>query len=106
MSIGTRERRRSVRTSAAYPATLYDHRGRALARGRVSNISENGLLVIAEGLTDVSVSDEVAIDFVTPVDDENGSNWGAMRRVYRIVRIQRLNQLVGLGLESIDRQAG
>ena len=71
MSVETSERRLSIRTPAAYPVTLYDHRGRTLGRGSTGNISENGMLVIATGLTEVSVSDELALDIVMPADGMN-----------------------------------
>ena len=105
MSVETSERRLSIRTPAAYPVTLYDHRGRTLGRGSTGNISENGMLVIATGLTEVSVSDELALDIVMPADHDNEARERTIHRVCRVVRVRRLGELVGLGVECIDKQA-
>ncbi len=102
MTVRLAERRRSIRSMAAYAALLVDPRGRVLARGRTANISEHGLFVIVN-TPDPPKEGKVAIVEITIPSLAAGTR----TVVYscRIVRRQELGQLVGLGMEFREKLA-
>jgi hypothetical protein len=103
MTVRLAERRRSVRSTAAYATLLVDPRGRVLARGRAANISEHGLFIIVS-TSDPPEEGKVALVEITIPSSVAG---GTRIVVYscRIVRRQELGQLVGLGVEFREKLA-
>ena len=100
------ERRCSLRTAAAYPVTLHDPRGRLVARGRTANISESGLFMITRGGDDMIGLEEVLLQISLPAVGGEAAWRGGMRIVHyrgRVVRTQSLGQLLGLGIELVEK---
>ena len=103
MSVSTAERRRSRRMAASHPAALYGDNGSLVARGRTSNISENGLFLLAKirGKTPQE-GGQVVLEMSVP-DASSKPNrrrcTRTVRFIARIVRSVRLGHLVGLGVE-------
>jgi len=97
------ERRRSVRTTAAYPVSITDHLGRFLTKGRAANISEHGLFVVA-GMTSLKLDQHVLVMITVPSRKKTGrSDVRTVRYICRIVRKQTLGQLLGLGMELLEK---
>ena len=100
------ERRRSVRTPAAYQATLYSRQGRVLARGRTTNISQSGAFVVAENRRNIPLSGRICVEIAVPglsVSPGRRARMRVVRYACRIVRTQALGQLIGLGIEFVRK---
>ena len=100
MTIRTAERRQSVRNSAAYPAVISDRHGRPLARGRTANISEHGAFVLANGQS-LQLEQIVLIELSVP--SLRGQGRRCVLYACRIARRQQLGQLVGVGVEFLQK---
>ena len=108
MSLRTAERRRAVRVPAVFPATLRDRRGRLLARGRTADISERGTLIMAKAQRGDPRLGEAFLEMSLPTPSEVCPRRHGQRIVHylcRIVRVQPLGQLVGLGVEFLQKLA-
>ena len=106
MAVRTAERRRSNRLAAAYTAVVTDQRGRVLARGRTANISENGCFVIARRREGPPPRQCATIEMVLPAAGATRPGRTATRTILyhcRIIRTQPLGQLVGMGIELLDK---
>ena len=107
MTVRTAERRRSVRLAAAYPAIVRDRRGRILARGRTANISEKGVFVIARRRAGPPPPQEdISVELTIPAARTLRSRRQAVRTVRyrgRIARTQPIGQLIGLGIEFLEK---
>ena len=70
MSANSAERRRSKRGAASHAARVYSASGLLLAEGKTSNISENGVLVVAKikGANATTVADAV----LQRIEEERG----------------------------------
>ncbi len=102
MNIRTAERRRSVRVSSALPYVLRDRKNRVLARGRTANISENGVLTVVRHQERLDRQDQVVLDLTVPADPIAGTSRLVKYRC-RIVRRQALGNMLGLGLEFLQK---
>ena len=101
-------RRRHTRMPAAHPVVLRDRRGRVLFRGRASNISENGLLCVTDARRALRVKGKVILDITVPAVSSRRPRPHAVRSVRylaQVVCVQELGQMVGLGLEFIQKLA-
>jgi hypothetical protein len=91
---------------AVYPVAVYDRRGRLLARGRTANISETGVFVIVDMRRDLHVCGQVRVEIVLPATTSKPNRRDATRTLLfasRIIRMQSVGQLLGLGLEFIRK---
>ena len=102
MSIRTAERRRSVRAPVAHPYVLRDRKNRVLARGRTANISENGVLTVVRQDPRLPEYGQVVLDLTIPADPIAGTTRTVKYRC-RIVRRQELGNMLGLGLEFLQK---
>ena len=102
MSVRSAERRRSRRKAASHHAAVFTRSGALVARGKTSNISENGVFLLARIDGKTPVSGRVTLELVVP-DASNKPNRSARMRTVRfsarIIRTVRLGHLVGLGIE-------
>ena len=102
MSVRTAERRRSRRGSASHTVALFADNGNLIARGKTSNISENGIFFLAKIKGTTPEGGQVVLEMSVP---DAGSRPNRARRLRtvrfsaRIVRSVRLGHLVGLGIE-------
>jgi len=103
LTIRLAERRRSVRLSAAYPATLTDGHGRFLAKGRTANISEGGAFVLANA-NSLQPEQVVVVELSIPAPGRS-PNRRVVTYACRIARRQALGQLVGVGVEFLRKLA-
>ena len=106
MAIGTSERRRSRRLPAAYEVTVLDDGGRFLTRGRVANISENGMCFLVERHRNIPKSGRITLQIKLPPTSSKHDERRKTRNVSytcKIVRTQTLGNLVGIGVEFIDK---
>lgn len=108
MTVHVAERRRSVRTTAAYPVSICDRRGRVLSRGRTANISENGVFVLVGNSRALPLSGQVFLQITVP--DASGRQFRrdasrTVRYACRIVRSQSLGRFVGMGIEFVRKLA-
>ena len=101
VTIRAAERRRSIRESAAYPAVIADRHGRFIARGRTANISEQGAFVLADAQS-LKLQQVVLVELSLPSLKRPDA-----RRVVtyacRIARRQQIGQLVGVGVEFLQK---
>lgn len=105
MTVRTTERRHSVRMAASYLATIRSTKNRVLARGRTANISEGGVLVVVRRSRSLPANGEqVVVDLLIPADPIAGTKREVTYRC-RIIRRQELANLMGLGLEFLEKVA-
>lgn len=108
MRTRTAERRRNPRIAAVHPMAVRTPDGRVLVRGWTVNISKSGVFVVANGRRGLPQTKEVTVEVTVPASP-NGRGRGGAKRVIRyagrIVRIQRLGQLIGLGIEFLKKSA-
>ena len=108
MSERRADRRREVRTPAAFPATVHDSRGRLLAKGRTTDISERGALIVARSMRPAPRVKQAMLEMTLPAACELTPKRPATRTVRyscRIVRCQKLGHLLCLGLEFVEKMA-
>jgi hypothetical protein len=109
MTVHTAERRRSVRLIAAYPVVLNDRGGKPLTRGRTANISEHGAFLVAHDGCRLAEGREVVARLTVPSlsTDEHNRRDAHRTVVYvcRVVRMQSLGPLSGVGLEFLRKLA-
>lgn len=102
MSIRTAERRRSCRQAGVYPATLLDRRGKLLARGRTADISESGLLMLANATAALKGDTSAVVELVLPAVEAQTTR-RVQRRVVRyacrIARVEPMGRMMAVGIE-------
>jgi len=104
--VRTGERRRSRRGAAAHPVALLDRRGRTLLRARTSNISENGLYCLTIARRALHLRGRVVVEISLPAGPGDRPGDAPSRSVCykaRIVRTEELGQMVGLGIEFLEK---
>ena len=102
MSVRTAERRRSIRVSAAHPYVLRDRKNRVIGRGRTANTSETGVLTLVRQRPGLPDSGQVVLDLTVPADPVAGTTRLVKYRC-RIIRRQEMGNMVGLGLEFLQK---
>ena len=103
MATRTAERRRSTRMSACYIAIIR-HGRRVLARGRTADISEAGVMVVARASRPMPANGCVFVDLIVPADPLAGTKC-QVTYLCRVARQAELGNMVGLGLEFVQKQA-
>ena len=101
MSVSAAERRLSRRGAASHAATVLATNGSVIARGKTSNISEDGVFVVAKIRGNSPENTNVVLELSVPDASSKSSRRGRMRTVRfkaRIVRTIRMGNLVGLGI--------
>ncbi len=91
---------------AAYPAQVADRAGKLISHGRTTNISESGMLVICNQPVRKNFPTEVTLTVMVPGTSEKDvlhNSKRAVRYLCRVARIRKLGQLVGLGLEFVEK---
>ena len=107
MSTRTSERRKNQRTLAVYPVAILDEDGYVLASGRTSNISAHGVFVIGDGQWRPQLNAMVMLMLELPAAPTPRKR-DKMRTVAyraRVVRTQEVGQLLGIGLELMQKVA-
>jgi len=99
------QRRRGQRAGTSAPTILRDSARRFVTRCTATNISETGVFLMVRAQPDLPREGEVFVEIALP----EGKGRDAIRRtaVYccRIVRTQQIGQLVGLGMEFVQKLA-
>ena len=107
MSARSAERRRSRRGAASHAARVYAASGSLIAEGKTSNISENGVFVLASIKGKATPQNgRVVLELVVPDASNKPSRRERSRTVRfeaRIIRTVTLGHLVGMGIE-FDKQ--
>jgi len=106
MSVSAAERRLNRRGAASHAATVFATNGSVIARGRTSNISENGVFIVAKIKGKSPENTRVVVELSVPDASGKSSRRGRMRTVRfkaRIIRTIRLGHLVGIGI-AFDTQ--
>ena len=107
MSTRVAERRRNQRRSAVYSAAILDEDGYVLASGRTSNMSEGGVFMIGDGQWCPQLNAKVILMLELPAAPTPRKP-DKMRTVAyraRVVRTQEVGQLLGVGLELMEKVA-
>jgi len=102
------ERRRMARASVAYPIALLDNRGRVLARGRTTDISQNGLFAVVVPTRGHHISSNVVLEVTVPRTRSHRPGRQSGRKITylaEIVRQEPLGQMIGLALEFVEKLA-
>ena len=81
MSASSAERRRSKRGAASHAARVYAASGALIAEGKTSNISENGVLVLASIKGKVPQHGQVVLELAVPDASDKPSRRGRSRTV-------------------------
>lgn len=105
---GTAERRLSQRVPAVHRAAVLDKRGHALALGRTSNLSADGVLLILPWREELASAEELVVELELPKVAHGHVRRGQRRKVRyrgRVVRTQEIGQLLGVGLHFIEKLA-
>ncbi|MBS3733448.1 MAG: PilZ domain-containing protein [Phycisphaerae bacterium] len=103
-----RERREDARRAAAHRVVVLDGNDRVVARGRTANISVDGVLLIAPRTEALRQGREVVVEIDVPKIAHGQVRRGQHRTVRyrgRVVRTQQLGQLLGVGLEFVEKLA-
>ena len=97
------ERRSGARGLTTYQVTVFDDTGAVLARGKTSNTSPTGALVVARMDDGPPQTDTVVLEVTVPRDDTPGAKSPATtaRIAARIARSICLGRFVGMGMEFI-----
>jgi len=103
MRLRVGERRRSTRTGISGTAILRDSARRFIARCRVTNVSRHGAFLMLSQPVDLALGDEGFVEMA--FRGEHGTRPRLTSAVYscRVVRIQRMGGLTGLGLELVKK---
>jgi len=87
--------------------TLSDRRGRVLARGRTTDISQSGLFVVVTTAGTAIKSPQVIVEISIP---KNGKSRRSTRQtprkvryLARVIRREEFGQLSGLALDFIEK---
>jgi len=102
----TFELRRSPRVPAAYPARVFNKRGKLLARGRTADISERGVFLLASGPGRLRAEQEIIVELRVPAGGQVRQRRQACRTVRylsRIVRHETVGQHEGVGIEFLEK---
>lgn len=102
----TAERRINARASVAYPVAIMDRHRRVLARGRTTDISQRGVFVVVIAPRGTPMAPEVQIEITVPKSHPRRSGRQPGRKVRylaRITRSEQLGQMLGLGVEFIEK---
>ena len=107
MSTRVAERRRNQRTPAVHPAAILDEDGYVLASGRTSNISEHGVFVIGNGQWRPQLDAKVILMLELPAapTPRRPDRLRTVAYRARVVRTQEVGQLIGVGLELMEKVA-
>lgn len=106
MTVRTSERRLSTRIAAAYAVRLCDARGRQVASGRTANVSESGLFALLRYGKDLPENMSPLAEVTVPSHSAAAAARGSTRVVCyrcRIIRQSRLGNLLGVGLEFVEK---
>lgn len=102
----TSDRRRGRRMAGTYRTIIRDKGGRLIACGRSTNISEKGVFVVATVPTGPPQSEQVVLELTLPGTKLSSGKKSPYRKVHylaRIVRTQQLGDMLGLGLEFVEK---
>jgi len=102
MTTRTAEKRRNMRSSAAYPITIRDNRGYILAAGRTANISENGVFMISRGCAIANPPAKLIAQIKLP-SLAGDNNIRIVRYLCKVVRRHPIGPLMGLGIEFLEK---
>lgn len=99
------DRRKNLRSSAAYPATLLDRRGRPLSRGRTANISERGALLLVRARDKFRPESRVIVELLIPLPSADGRRLEHRKVVYkcRIAHVEPMGQMAAIGIELLEK---
>ena len=105
MKQATADRRRSSRRATSHPAVIYDEQGRMIARASASNLSENGLFVIARMRGGPPQIESVFLELTVPATSNRHPERRRNRTISfsgRIIRTVTLGHLTGLGIVFVE----
>ena len=100
------ERRGRARASVAYPVTVSDRRGRILARGRTTDLSQSGLFVVVTAPKGSIKASQVEVEISIPKTRFRGGARETPRKVrylVHVVRREEFGQMYGLALDFIEK---
>jgi len=100
------DRRTAGRLSTAFPVAVCDRNGRLLARGRSANVSAQGLFVVASARRSLQTRTRVRVFLQLPEASDRAGRRERTRPVEyvcRVARVQQIGDLVGLGLEFVEK---
>ncbi|MFP4054598.1 MAG: PilZ domain-containing protein [Phycisphaerae bacterium] len=93
--------RSSSRTSAAHPVVVCDRRGRKICSARTANISATGVMIVTRWRRELLPSKKLIIEVTLPAHAPGGSR--VVSYLARVARVQEIGQLVGVGVEFLDK---
>ena len=96
----------SLRLGVAHQVAVFDSRGRLIAHGRTCNLGPAGVFVVAAGPDAPLPGERVTLDMHLPVGGKEHTNRPSNRVVRyrsRVVHVQRLGRMFGLGIELLER---
>ncbi len=94
--------------SAAYPVVISDGHGRVLAKGRTANISEHGVFVVTSAGGALKAGGTIDLQISVPHATGSAKRRPGIRTVHRhcrIVRVQAVGHLLGIGVEFVSQSA-
>jgi len=107
MSVTVRERRGQLRIAAAYPVVIRDRRRRIIAKGRTANISIGGVYALLPMREEFKPQATFNVELSLP--DFSSPRRISMSRIVeyrcRIVRIEPLGHMLGVGIEFLEKLA-
>lgn len=103
MQLRVGERRRSTRAGISGTAILRDSARNFIARCRVTNVSRHGVFLMLSEPPDLAPGGEAFVEVA--LRGERRARPRLTSTVYscRVIRIQRMGRLTGLGLELVKK---
>jgi len=106
LSVVVAERRRCRRAPASYPVRVCHARGRILARGRTTNISEDGVHVLVSARDALETGRELVLEIDVPLSAERRVRRDRTRTVRyrsRVIWTEEIGPMVGAGMQFIEK---
>ncbi|MHC4717725.1 MAG: PilZ domain-containing protein [Planctomycetota bacterium] len=102
---GTRDRRRDERIGTSGPAILRNSQQEFIARCVATNVSANGVFLMTHDTPSLPRAGQVYLEMELPEGIVPEPLESRTVHLCRIIRVKQMGELVGLGVELVERLA-
>ncbi len=103
--VNTRDRRRDERVGTSAPGVLRDSEQRFIAKCVGINISTTGVFLMTHDTPELPRTGQVYLEMALPEESIPGGVQSRTLHRCRIVRVKQLGDLVGMGVELLEKLA-
>jgi len=100
-----RDRRREERIGTSAPAVIRDSQQRLIARCVATNVCSNGVFLMTRDAPGLPRAGQIYLEMELPVGSVPPAVESRTLHLCRIVRVKQLGELVGMGVELLERLA-